>query len=247
MRSKHRKWLYYCLFLIVLLPVGAGAAEYNSGNRTLTGSIGGEYYYKGTIDTTGNCIVNPGISATASAFKSVILRPGFKTQLGGVFVIRMGDKDGDLMADDWEKKYGLDPTRNDANLDADNDGVSNLNEYLNKTVPVIVYVNPPLVNIMADKTFVKPGGDSTVYISWTSANAYACEIDGYGSVSLNGGMTVRPLQTTTYTITAHGSTNDGLVYVKDSVTVEVKTPRTISTKYIYDNFGRINEVHKTAQ
>jgi len=41
------------------------------------------------------------------------------------------DLDGDGMPNDWEKKYGLDPTDpKDANLDSDWDGLSNIEEYL---------------------------------------------------------------------------------------------------------------------
>lgn len=46
------------------------------------------------------------------------------------------DADGDGMDDDWEKKYGLDPTNPmDADLDNDGDKVSNLDEYKKGTDP----------------------------------------------------------------------------------------------------------------
>jgi hypothetical protein len=46
------------------------------------------------------------------------------------------DGDGDGMPDVWETGYGLDPTNPvDAALDADGDGTSNLQEYLNGTNP----------------------------------------------------------------------------------------------------------------
>ncbi len=40
------------------------------------------------------------------------------------------DQDGDEMDDAWERRYGLDPTdRSDADLDPDNDGLTNLEEF----------------------------------------------------------------------------------------------------------------------
>ena len=45
------------------------------------------------------------------------------------------DADGDNMPDDWEVLNGLNPAINDAGLDADNDGFTNLQEYQNNTNP----------------------------------------------------------------------------------------------------------------
>ncbi|WPD25094.1 MAG: hypothetical protein SD837_12785 [Candidatus Electrothrix scaldis] len=46
------------------------------------------------------------------------------------------DDDNDGMPDDWEIQYGLNPEApNDANLDMDNDGISNLDEYLGGSEP----------------------------------------------------------------------------------------------------------------
>jgi hypothetical protein len=47
-----------------------------------------------------------------------------------------GDSDGDGMPDDWENAHGLNPDDDsDAALDADNDGLTNLEEYENDTDP----------------------------------------------------------------------------------------------------------------
>ena len=45
------------------------------------------------------------------------------------------DMDRDGMSDGWELRYGLDPARDDGSLDADGDGVSNLQEYRDYTLP----------------------------------------------------------------------------------------------------------------
>ncbi|MDD5556568.1 MAG: right-handed parallel beta-helix repeat-containing protein [bacterium] len=45
------------------------------------------------------------------------------------------DTDGDGMPDGWEVYYGLDPLRDDANEDANGDGVTNLEHYLAGTEP----------------------------------------------------------------------------------------------------------------
>jgi hypothetical protein len=46
------------------------------------------------------------------------------------------DSDGDGMPDEWERRFGLNPTDpSDANLDKDHDGYTNIEEYLNGTDP----------------------------------------------------------------------------------------------------------------
>ena len=50
------------------------------------------------------------------------------------------DSDGDGMPDDWERQAGLDPqNEDDGPLDHDNDGYTNLEEYLNSLVPAEHY------------------------------------------------------------------------------------------------------------
>lgn len=53
----------------------------------------------------------------------------------GSTAYRKGDHDEDGMPDDWETANGLNPAVNDAALDPDGDGLSNLEEYLNGGLP----------------------------------------------------------------------------------------------------------------
>lgn len=47
------------------------------------------------------------------------------------------DQDHDGMPDTWEELYGFNPTNADNNMDSDNDGYTNLEEYLNGTNPLL--------------------------------------------------------------------------------------------------------------
>jgi len=62
-------------------------------------------------------------------------------EVGGWPVLAMGegmtDKDLDGMPDNWEIKYGFDPENSqDGSMDFDNDGYTNIEEYLNGTNPI---------------------------------------------------------------------------------------------------------------
>ncbi len=88
------------------------------------------------------------------------------------------DTDGDGMPDAWEIQYGLNPNVNDASGDIDNDGVSNLNEYLAGSNPTSATDNSPVANAGADQNVVPqrvvldgsasydPNGDPLSY-AWT--------------------------------------------------------------------------------
>jgi len=64
------------------------------------------------------------------------------------------DDDNDLMPDNWEIQYGLNPLANDALSDLDGDGVSNLNEYISGTNPTQTPGNhapdPPILSLPAN-------------------------------------------------------------------------------------------------
>jgi hypothetical protein len=59
------------------------------------------------------------------------------------------DSDGDGMPDEWERRYGLNPSDpSDANLDRDQGGYTNIEEYLNGSNPVAQIVNLRLLELM---------------------------------------------------------------------------------------------------
>jgi type VI secretion system secreted protein Hcp len=74
---------------------------------------------------------------------------------------RSNDTDGDGIPDDYETANGLNVNANDANLDKDGDGLSNLNEYLAGTS-----ANNPNSVLKATLTYTR--GASNATLSWQS-------------------------------------------------------------------------------
>jgi hypothetical protein len=67
----------------------------------------------------------------------------------------------------------------------------------------IIQIDPPTVSLTADPITIYK--DDAATLSWTSANAYICEIiPSIGRVMPNGEITVSPSRSTTYAITATG-------------------------------------------
>ena len=75
------------------------------------------------------------------------------------------DTDGDGMPDDWEIEHGTDPTVDDAGLDYDHDGLTNLEEYLAGTDPLAAEAPPELCNGLDDDE------DGSVDEDWTDKGA----------------------------------------------------------------------------
>jgi hypothetical protein len=71
------------------------------------------------------------------------------------------DTDGDGIYDEWELKYGLDPTRPDSFIDADKDKFTNLQEFQNGTDPIRSVSHPPYIEIeeRSDPTYVDDTAD----------------------------------------------------------------------------------------
>jgi hypothetical protein len=82
-----------------------------------------------------NAGTNPHVNDWAGPTSAV--SPLFLVDTGGFHGPHTRDTDGDGMPDWWEIQYGLDPNLADAAGDADNDGVSNLDEYNAGTNPTV--------------------------------------------------------------------------------------------------------------
>ena len=58
------------------------------------------------------------------------------TATHSIYLEVMADEDADGMPDPWEQAVGLDPTVNDAEQDADEEGLVNVEEYRYNTDPL---------------------------------------------------------------------------------------------------------------
>ncbi|MBI3583162.1 MAG: 6-bladed beta-propeller [Nitrospinae bacterium] len=134
------------------------------------------------------------------------------------------DTDGDGMPDAWEEANGLNPNLNDASLDPDNDGLTNLNEYLSGSDPH----NPD-----TDGDGLKDGVDPSPGIATNnkpSANAGPDMTYDPGIITLNGNGSSDPNSLSLkYTWTESG-TNPANVTLSDNGTVTAIKPTFIATK-----------------
>jgi hypothetical protein len=100
-------------------------------------------YLGGGGTEQGMCIA---VEDGAAYIKGINVGGGFPTTVGSydrsfnggqdAFVTKIAqDIDGDDMPDTWESMHSLNPQHVDANGDFDGDGITNLNEFLNRTRP----------------------------------------------------------------------------------------------------------------
>ncbi len=131
---KQLREIIFCLVVSFAFAatLQADNGPFNDGDHTLTGTLSGDYKYKGNINSSGTTTVNSGSSATAYSFGEVLLLPGFEAVAGSGFVAKICDDD--TMDDDWERTHfgNLNQGPDD---DFDNDGLTNLAEYLLGTDP----------------------------------------------------------------------------------------------------------------
>ncbi len=89
----------------------------------------------------------------------------------------------------------------------------------------------PAASISAVPTSIF-NGESSV-LTWSSTNAETCVIEpGIGEVNLNGSVTVSPIETTTYTITATGS--GGVITSNTTITLQNSPPTATDQSIITD-------------
>src|SRR3954470_22566881 len=94
--------------------------------------------------------------------------------------------------------------------------------------------DPPTASLTASPSAVDAGQTST--LSWSSQNASTLSIDpGMPSVSSSGSLQIRPVKTTTYTLTANGA--GGTARTTATVTVQPAPPSksTLSGVLTYHN------------
>jgi hypothetical protein len=118
------------------------------------------------------------------------------------------DTDGDGMSDEWEKANGLDPAKNDAGGDANSNGYSNIEDYLNSMTQKSNYLMYPL-NVKA-----KLSNATTVVLTWTNSETDATgiivEISGDGKSF----MQADSLQGDATTLTISGLVADKIYYFR---------------------------------
>ncbi|WP_300672178.1 M6 family metalloprotease domain-containing protein [Desulfoluna sp.] len=87
------------------------------------------------------------------------------------------DGDNDGMPSVWETRYGLNPAIDEAGLDADGDGLSNLNEFIKGTDPRVVTSGPGVAELEAPDDFATQQALTptleTSYAATASADAHA--------------------------------------------------------------------------
>ena len=129
-------------------------APFEIPNRAMVTTTDAKTAYKQVISSHGagntsrprdpvdTRIINDVINGTGKIIYS-------QSEVGGWPEYKSGnpypDADSDGMDDDWEKKNGLDPgNSNDHSLDADGDGYTNIEEFLNSLVPALSTAATPI-------------------------------------------------------------------------------------------------------
>lgn len=88
--------------------------------------------------------------------------------VGGIGTLAGGsalkDSDGDGMPDEWEESNGTNKNKNDANEDANGDGYTNIETYINSLARKSDYMMPP-TNVKA-----KLADESTVVLTWANSD-----------------------------------------------------------------------------
>lgn len=100
------------------------------------------------------------------------------------------DRDLDGMSDDWETIYGTDPDVDDALSDLDNDNVTNIIEFLRKTLPNDANSTPVISTLNVDVANVSGVEDGTVENPFSTVAAAIFAASHGDTISLASGMHV---------------------------------------------------------
>jgi len=145
-----------------------------------------------TLDnpTAANPIFNaPLVTATEMlVFKLKVTDPIGASNTASVQIVVNNDpsydSDGDGIPDEWEIAYSLDPgDAADGEHDPDNDGISNLKEYLNGTDPTLegLFTRPPVLltqlQTLSNETANIPAEASTPWLTVAVSNLQATQVD----------------------------------------------------------------------
>jgi Zn-dependent metalloprotease len=125
-----------------------GTGDLRINTITLTGANAADFEMSGScsgqlLRASGTCTMSVVFSPNSEGSKTASLSiqsddpdtPTKAVSLSGTAQTNLVDTDGDGMPDWWETKYGLDKNVNDAGLDKDGDGYTNLEEYKAGTLP----------------------------------------------------------------------------------------------------------------
>ena len=228
------KYLHLSLVLLALLCFSLPSPY--AAEQHYTGEVASGIYHnpEGDIvagkktDSDPACTIPAGNKVIMAPSGRLILKKGFAVKKTARFtgvIATTTDADSDNIHDWWEKLYGLNPSiADDAALDQDYDGLSNLEEFQGMTDPN-VHEKAVISLFKAEPQAVLPG--AAARLTWETRFTETCTITpGNGSdLPANGTALVNPSETTTYTLTAAGP--GGSTTEEITITVNPALPRIV--------------------
>ena len=103
----------------------------------------------------------------------------------------------------------------------------------NLPTDVEIALSPPVVEFTADPLSIQL--DQDVVLTWITTGAYSCSIEpDIGAVLVNDSLTVSPIETTTYTLTAIGSGGETTATITVEVLADLTVPADADLGYAVD-------------